>query len=78
MELSQDLLDLLVCPETKKPLIYFEDKQALFCPASKLLYPIRDGIPVMLTEEAERLDEAKAQALLEEAKAKKLANADAD
>jgi len=63
MALSQDLLDILVCPESKQPLLYFEQEAFLFCPASRLKYRIDEGIPVMLVEEAERLDEAAAAEL---------------
>lgn len=53
--LDQKLLSLLVCPVSKAPLIYVEDKQELVCVASGLAYPIRDGIPVMLESEARTL-----------------------
>jgi uncharacterized protein YbaR (Trm112 family) len=46
------LLSILVCPVSKAPLKYDEDKQELVCKASGLAYPVRDGIPVMLEEEA--------------------------
>lgn len=49
------LLDILVCPETKAPLIYDKDHDELVCKASRLAYPVRDGIPVMLKEEAREL-----------------------
>ena len=64
MSLSQDLLDILVCPESRQPLLNFEDEGFLFCPASRLKYPIEDGLPVMLVEEAERHDQATADALI--------------
>jgi uncharacterized protein YbaR (Trm112 family) len=51
------LLDILVCPVTKGPLIYDKDKQELISRAARLAYPIRDGIPVMLEEEARRISE---------------------
>ncbi len=51
------LLEILVCPVTKQPLEYNSDKQELVSPAAKLAYPIRDGIPIMLMEEARSLDE---------------------
>ena len=73
MALSQDLLDILVCPESKQPLLYFADEEFLFCPASRLKYRIEDGIPVMLIEEAEKLDEAAAEALVAQAKQRGLA-----
>jgi uncharacterized protein YbaR (Trm112 family) len=50
------LLEILVCPLTKGPLEYDRDKQELISRAAKLAYPIRDGIPIMLPEEARRLD----------------------
>jgi uncharacterized protein YbaR (Trm112 family) len=46
------LLEILVCPVTKGPLEYDADKQELISRAAKLAYPIRDGIPIMLPEEA--------------------------
>lgn len=51
------LLDLLVCPLCKGPLVYLKDAQELVCKADRLAFPIRDGIPVMLEEEARRLAE---------------------
>ena len=51
------LLDILVCPITKGPLIYDRDKQELISKSARLAYPIRDGIPVMLEEEARKLTE---------------------
>ncbi len=51
------LLDLLVCPVTKGKLKYDQQKQELISKAAKLAYPIRDGIPVMLEEEARPLTE---------------------
>jgi hypothetical protein len=52
------LLDILVCPITKGPLVYDRAKQELVSRAAGLAYPIRDGIPVMLESEGRRLDEA--------------------
>jgi uncharacterized protein YbaR (Trm112 family) len=49
------LLELLVCPVTKGPLVFDRDKQELVSKSARLAYPIRDGIPVMLEEEARRL-----------------------
>lgn len=51
------LLELLVCPLTKTTLIYDEEHQELISKAAKLAYPIRDGIPIMLPEEARTLSE---------------------
>jgi uncharacterized protein YbaR (Trm112 family) len=50
------LLEILVCPLTKGPLEYDADKQELVSRSAKLAYPIRDGIPIMLPEEARKLD----------------------
>jgi len=50
------LLDILVCPICKGPLAYRKAEGELVCKADRLGYPIRDGIPVMLEEEARKLD----------------------
>jgi uncharacterized protein YbaR (Trm112 family) len=50
------LLEILVCPVTKGPLVYDRQRQELISKAARLAYPIRDGIPVMLEEEARRLE----------------------
>jgi uncharacterized protein len=50
------LLEILVCPLTKGPLEYDADKQELVSRQAKLAYPIRDGIPIMLPEEARALE----------------------
>jgi len=50
--LDPQLLEILVCPVSKAPLEYDEEKQELVCRASGLAYPIRDDIPVMLESEA--------------------------
>ncbi|HEV7413968.1 MAG TPA: Trm112 family protein [Casimicrobiaceae bacterium] len=49
------LLELLVCPVTKGPLVYDRERQELISKTARLAYPIRDGIPVMLEEEARKL-----------------------
>ena len=48
------LLEILVCPVTKGPLEYDSARQELISRSAKLAYPIRDGIPIMLPEEARR------------------------
>jgi len=50
------LLEILVCPVTKGPLVYDREKQELVSKSARLAYPIRDGIPVMLEEEARKLE----------------------
>lgn len=50
------LLDILVCPVTKAPLEYDAVRQELVSRSARLAYPIRDGIPIMLPEEARKID----------------------
>lgn len=50
------LLEVLVCPLTKTPLRYDTQAQELISDAAKLAYPIRDGIPIMLVDEARKLE----------------------
>lgn len=57
MTLDKKLLELLVCPLTKTGLRYDSDKQELISDRAKLAYPIRNGIPVMLPDEARELSE---------------------
>ncbi len=52
------LLEILVCPITKGALVYDRDKQELISRSARLAYPVRDGIPVMLEEEARTLTDA--------------------
>jgi len=49
------LLDILACPVCKGPLQFSKSQQVLVCRADRLAYPIRDGIPVMLEDEAKQL-----------------------
>jgi uncharacterized protein YbaR (Trm112 family) len=49
-------LEILVCPVSKAPLHYDADAQELISDTAKLAYPIRDGIPIMLPDEARQLD----------------------
>ncbi len=55
-EVDPKLLEILVCPMTKGPLRYDREKQELISDQAKLAYPIRDGIPIMLIDEARKLD----------------------
>jgi uncharacterized protein len=68
MALAKDLLDILVCPESHQPLVYFagggNEPEFLLCPASRLRYRVDDGIPVMLVEEAQRLDQSEVDRLI--------------
>ena len=56
--MDKKLLELLVCPVTKGPLIFDEKAQELISRSARLAYPIRDGIPVMLEDEARELSES--------------------
>ena len=53
--MDKKLLDILVCPVSKAPLVYDRTRQELICAESRLAYPVRDGIPVMLEAEARQL-----------------------
>jgi uncharacterized protein YbaR (Trm112 family) len=51
-DMDKKLLDILACPLCKGPLVYDKTAQELICKADRLAFPVRDGIPVMLEEEA--------------------------
>jgi len=53
--MDKKLLDILVCPICKSPLVYKKAEAELICKADRLAYPIRDEIPVMLEDEARKL-----------------------
>lgn len=57
------LLELLVCPITKTSLVYLDDRQELVSRAARLAFPIRDGIPVMLEDEARPLTDDEVRTL---------------
>jgi uncharacterized protein YbaR (Trm112 family) len=61
MEVDPKLLEILVCPLTKGPLRYDRERQELVSEKARLAYPIRDGIPIMLVDEARPLDADTAQ-----------------
>ena len=67
MALDPLLLDILACPEDKGPLLYFEDEESLYNPRLKRRYPIRGGIPVMLLDEAEQVDDGEHDRLVAKA-----------
>ena len=56
MDVDPKLLEILVCPVTKGPLVYDRERQELVSKKAGLAYPIRDGIPIMLADEARALD----------------------
>ncbi len=63
--MDKKLLDILVCPVSKAPVVWNKETDELFCRASGLAYPIRDGIPVMLESEARALSAQEREQLRE-------------
>ena len=58
MAISKELLDILACPKCKGDLVLTEQQDGLICKACRLMFPIRDDIPIMLIDEATPLDSA--------------------
>jgi len=69
MTLDPLLIDVLACPDDKGPLLYFADEDVLFNPRLHRTYPVRDGIPVMLIDEATTVDTAEDARLVAKAEA---------
>lgn len=69
MALDPLLLEILACPEDRGPLYYFEDEDTLYNPRLKRRYAIKDGIPIMLIDEAETVDAAEHDRLMAKAAA---------
>ena len=67
MALDKMLLDILACPEDRGPLYYFEDEDSLYNPRLHRRYAIRDGIPIMLIDEAETVSDAEHDRLVAKA-----------
>ncbi|RMF85046.1 MAG: Trm112 family protein [Nitrospinota bacterium] len=61
MPIDKELLEILACPKCKGAIRYDAQRDGLICDACRLLYEIRDNIPVMLIDEAKRLDELEEQ-----------------
>jgi len=57
-EIDPRLLEILVCPVTHGPLTYDREHAELISPGARLAYPIREGVPIMLPEEARSLDDS--------------------
>ena len=55
MPLDRELLEIIVCPKCKGELIYEQDKERLVCKNCSVYYPIREDIPILLIEEAQKL-----------------------
>ena len=74
--LAEALVDILVCPRSKQPLIYFprgeentdEAAAMLICPAARLKYRIEDGVPILLVDEGEELSPDQTRSLVARAK----------
>lgn len=64
MPLAAELLEILACPEDKGPLHYFADEECLYNPRLMRRYAVRDGVPVMLVDEAESVDQAEHDRLM--------------
>jgi uncharacterized protein YbaR (Trm112 family) len=64
MSLAPELLSILACPEDKGPLYYIEDLDVLFNPRLQRAYRVREGIPVMLIDEAQSLEPTETERLL--------------
>lgn len=62
-EIDPKLLELLICPQTHGPLVYDRERGELVSKKAMLAYPIRDGVPIMLAEEARRLGDEEAARL---------------
>jgi uncharacterized protein len=69
MGLDPMLLEILACPDDKGPLLYFEDEDALYNPRLHRRYAVRDGIPIMLIDEAETVADAEHERLVAKAAA---------
>lgn len=69
MALDARLLDILACPADRGPLLYFADEDSLYNPRTQRRYRIDDGIPIMLIDEAEAVDDAEHARLLAKAEA---------
>jgi uncharacterized protein YbaR (Trm112 family) len=67
--LDPRLLEVLACPEDKGPLWYFADEQCLYNPRLHRRYDVRDGIPVLLIDEATSVDDAEHDRLMAKAEA---------
>jgi len=69
MTLDSRLLEILACPTDKGPLLYFADENSLYNPRLKKRYSVHEGIPVMLPDEAEEVDQGEHDRLMAKAEA---------
>ena len=68
-QLDSRLLEILACPADRGPLLYFADEDSLYNPRTQRRYAIRDGIPIMLVDEAEAIDDTEHARLTAKAEA---------
>lgn len=73
MTLDPRLLEILACPKDKGPLLYFSDEDSLYNPRLHLRYSITDGIPVMLIDEAESVEQVEHDRLIAKAESEGVA-----
>ena len=62
-EINPKLLEMLVCPQTRGPLVYDREKSELLSKKAMLAYPIRDGVPIMLIDEARSISDDEMESL---------------
>jgi uncharacterized protein YbaR (Trm112 family) len=70
--LDELLIEVLACPEDKGPLLWFEDEDVLYNPRLKKSYAVRDGVPVLLVDEATDVGDAEHERLMAKAKKEKV------
>ena len=63
VEVDNRLLEILVCPQTKGPLVYDRERGELLSKKARLAYPVRDGVPIMLVDEARDLSDEEMRGL---------------
>lgn len=62
-DIDPRLLEILVCPQTRGPLVFHRERQELCSKKARLAYPVRDGVPIMLIDEARSLSDEEVAAL---------------
>ncbi len=55
-DIDPKLLEVIVCPQTREPLRYDRDKQELVSEKARLAFPVRDGVPILIADEAREMD----------------------
>ena len=65
MKFDAELLDILACPQDRQPIIFIESENIFYNPRLRISYPIRDGIPVLLVDEASKVPDAEHDRLMQ-------------